>query len=191
MGVSVSYRSSSNSSNNVCYKPKNPKFVQNHTAKGVMRSFSMYITHIKPLENGDYESVLKRPPSTSNNVCYKLKNQKICSGPHNKRGYVVVFHVYHTNQTLGKRGLWKCTKTPPSTSNNACYKAKIPKICSEPQSKRGYVVVFHVIYITQIKPLENGDYEILLKHPLQPQIMRVTRQKTLKSARNHTAKRVM
>ena len=49
---------------------------QNHRAKGVIRSFSICITQIKPLENGDYESVLKRSPSTSNNASYKQKNPK-------------------------------------------------------------------------------------------------------------------
>ena len=64
-----------------------------------MRSFYMYITQIKPLENRDYERVLKRPPSTSNNASYKPKKPENCSEPLSERGYEVVFHVYHTNQT--------------------------------------------------------------------------------------------
>ena len=56
---------------------KNPNLDhQNHRAKGVMKPFTMYITKIKALENGDYESVLKRPPSTSNNASYKPKKPK-------------------------------------------------------------------------------------------------------------------
>ena len=86
---------------------------QNHRAKGVMRSFSICITQIKPLENGDYESVLKRSPSTSNNASYKQKNPEIWSEPLSERGNEDGFYVYHTNQTLGKRGLRKCTKAAP------------------------------------------------------------------------------
>ena len=63
-----------------------------------MRSFYMYITQIKPLENGDYESVPKRPPSTSNNASYKQKKSENCSEPLSERGYAVVFHLYHKNQ---------------------------------------------------------------------------------------------
>ena len=69
----------------------------------------MCIAQIKPLENGDYESVLKRPPSTSNNASYPKKSE-VCSEPQSKSGYEDVFHVYHSNQTLVKRGLRKCTK---------------------------------------------------------------------------------
>ena len=69
------------------------------------RSFSMCITQIKPLENRDYDSVLKNPPSTSNNASY-IKKSEVCSEPLSKRGYEDVFHVYHTNQTgnLGNLG---------------------------------------------------------------------------------------
>ena len=64
-----------------------------------MMTFSMYITQIKPLENRDYERVLKRPPSTSNTASRKPKNPESCSEPLSENDYGVVFHVYHTNQT--------------------------------------------------------------------------------------------
>ena len=93
---------------------KNTKIARNHRAKGVRRSFSIYITQIKPLENGDYDSVPKRPPLTSNNANYKQKNQKIARN-------------YLTKEVL-----------------------------------RSFS-----IYITKIKPLENGDYKSVQKHPIQ------------------------
>ena len=47
----------------------------------------MSITQIKPLETGNYESVPKRPVSTSNNASYKPKKPYICSVPLSERGY--------------------------------------------------------------------------------------------------------
>ena len=70
-----------------------------------MGSFFMYIKQIKPLENGDYESVPKSPGSTSNNVIYKPIKSKNLSASLCERGFGVFFNVYQTNQTLGKRGL--------------------------------------------------------------------------------------
>ena len=55
---------------------KTRKFGQNHQAKGIMRTFSMYITQIKPLENGDCESVLKRPLQPQIMRVTSQKNQK-------------------------------------------------------------------------------------------------------------------
>ena len=61
----------------------------------MMRSFSIYITQIKPLESGDYKSVAKRPSSTLNNVGYnQLRNSEIYWAPLNERGYdKVVFLI--------------------------------------------------------------------------------------------------
>ena len=65
----------------------------------------MYITQIKPLESGDYESVSKRTLQHQiMRVTIKKKNER-SSEPLSKKSYDVVFHVYHINQTLGKRGL--------------------------------------------------------------------------------------
>ena len=57
----------------------------------------------------------KGPHWTSNNASYKPKNPEICSEPLSKRGYEVVIHVYHTNQTLGKRDYESVQKHPLQT----------------------------------------------------------------------------
>ena len=54
------------------------------------------------------------------------QNLELCSEPQSERGYEVVFHVYHTNQTLGKWGLRKCTKTPPFNIKLFELQAKTP-----------------------------------------------------------------
>ena len=74
----------------------------------------------------------------------KTKKPKIWSELLSERGSEEVFHVYHTNQTLGKRGLGKWTIHPPSTSNNESYKPKKHEICSNSLSKRVYEIVFYV-----------------------------------------------
>ena len=84
---------------------------------------------------------LSIPSLILNNARYKPKTPELCSEPKREMGYEVVLHVYHTNQTLGKKGLRKITKTPPSTSNNASYKPKKTQNYSEPLSERGYEVV--------------------------------------------------
>ena len=106
----------------------------------------MCITQFKPLENGDYESVLKRPLSTSNITRYKPKKHEFCSEPLSRRGSEEVFHVYHTNQTLGKRGLGKWTIHPPSTSNNENYKPKKHEIttpAAHPNYNQDLLYNFH------------------------------------------------
>ena len=77
-------------------------FHVDHTNFGVMRSFSMCITQSKPLVNGDYYSVLKYPLQHQI-MRVTQKNCEVCSEQQTKRGYEDVFHVYNTNQTLGKR----------------------------------------------------------------------------------------
>ena len=87
--------------------------------------FHVYHTNQTLGKRGLRKSPLKCPPSTSNNASYKPKKPENCSEPLSERDYEVVFHVNHTNQTLGKRGLRKSLlKRPPSTSNNASYKQK-------------------------------------------------------------------
>ena len=73
----------------------------------------MYITQIKPLENGDYESVPSAPLQPQIIQAKSQKKHEISSDLLSERGYEVVLHVYHTNQTLGKQGLRKSIKTPP------------------------------------------------------------------------------
>ena len=126
---------------------KNQNFAQNQRGKGVMRSFYMYITQIKPLENRDYKRVLKRPPSTSNNASYKPKNPANCSESLSERGYEVIFHVQIKPMENGDYD--SVPKRPPSTSNNASYKQKNSENCSEPLSERGYAVVFHLYHKNQ------------------------------------------
>ena len=82
-------------------------------AKGMNFSFHVYNT---PLENGDYESGLKTPPSTSNNAvvttskwnkqkcplqpqimcCSQPKIYEILHGPTEAKGMSLWFHVYKT-----------------------------------------------------------------------------------------------
>ena len=130
--------------NNICRDISLLLYPWEDGARGLKRWFPMYITQIKHLEKGDHESASKLLHLISNNAIYNQNNHKICSEPLCERGYDVVFHVYHTNHTLAKQGLRKCTKTPPSTSNNASFNKK-PKFCSKPLCKRGYEFVFHVI----------------------------------------------
>ena len=47
------------------------------------------------------------------------------------------------------------------------------------------------MYITQIKPLENGDYESVPSAPLQPQIIQAKSQKNTKFPRIYLAKGFM
>ena len=104
----------------------------------------MYITQIKPLENGDYGCALKLTNTIKNNASYNQNNQKICSEPMCERGYNVAFNVCRTNQTRGKRWLIKCTKTPSSTSSYVSYNQKTLKFA------RSFKVVFLAYHKNQI-----------------------------------------
>ena len=90
---------------------KHNRFARFHWAKWVMRSFCAYITQIKPFENGDYEIVSKYMVSNPNIAICNSKQHKI-SVKLSEMDYEIVFDAYHTNQTLRKRRLWKCSKTP-------------------------------------------------------------------------------
>ena len=66
----------------------------------------MYITHLKPLENGDSESVSKRPPPAPKKASYNQKNNKIClDSLSEKDDNEIVFYVYHTLQRSIKLNL--------------------------------------------------------------------------------------
>ena len=119
---------------------------------------SMYITQIKPLENGDYESVPSAPLQPQ---IIQAKSQKNTKFPriYLAKGVMRSFSiVYNTNQTgsfpciLHKSNPWKTgnTKvyknTPSSTSNNACYKQKKPKFARNQRAKR--VIRSFSMYIT-------------------------------------------
>ena len=70
-------------------------------------------------------------------LIWGFHNHEFCKEPHSKRDSLVVCLCALTNQTLGKQGLRKCTKNPPSISNIESYKPKKQKICSQPQSELG------------------------------------------------------
>ena len=87
--------------------------------KGVMGTL---FQQIKPLENGNYEGVLKRPCPTPTK-CWDFKHEfLIYAGKYRaKKGYVLAFQLYHINKTLGKRELRRCTKTSLSNPNPKYY----------------------------------------------------------------------
>ena len=68
---------------------KNPKFARNHWAKEVIRLFSMYITKIKPLENGDYEVYTHIP-------LHKQKKNPKYARNHWAKGVMRSFSMYIT-----------------------------------------------------------------------------------------------
>ena len=67
--------------NNARFKPKK---------QGVMRSFYMYITQIKPLKKMDYERLLKRPHQPQIMLVTSKKKTQNYSEPLSERGYEVV-----------------------------------------------------------------------------------------------------
>ena len=75
---------------------------------------------------------------------------------------MVAFPLDHTNKTLYKRELQRCTKTPPSTSNNALNSSiKFRNLHGTTEATGFMRSLFH--YITQMTPLVNGDSESVLK----------------------------
>ena len=116
--------------------------------KGLCGRFSIYITQIKSLENGDYEGVLKRPTLTSNNAVISRTKFRNLLGTIERKRLCARFSIISHKSNPWKTGITKgLLKRPPLTSNNASYNQKKPDICS--LSEWDYEVVFHLYHTNQ------------------------------------------